>query len=476
MAVMEEDTRRRLVRKVRPDHFLVRENREAWTAIEEVTRSGLEMEFGTIERLASTEVAQYVRGLVEVYADANKNVDWHVANLMWDAARSRAASGPLPAFLEALRDTRADPGRVQGLARALASSFDGYADRRFMREGNELVRSQMLEIEKRVSGQAAFPYGIRGLDFFDIGDPPRKRMIPGAAPGKTTVITGMSGSGKSTMTARIALGIAGFDLGGDGSFIMRSDFRKILYGAWEMDSGITMELLACISLGWSRSDLMEGVGYPATQEGREQLQERMGVISKRIQFFDNPFWKDRKGKLSNEANLDVVAGYIADSGCDVFIADLWKRCLVDDQPSAEENALIRQQAMLEDLKVHGILIQQQRLKDMEQRPDKRPTREGIKGSGAWVEVADTLIAPHRPALWKKIDDDKLEVFILKQRYGKWPCGIEFDWVADTGQISGGRSIEYDRPGEGNDIDATASAFLNQRGSGRSKYNPNRRVI
>jgi hypothetical protein len=89
-------------------------------------------------------------------------------------------------------------------------------------------------------------------------------------------------------------------------------------------------------------------------------------------------------------------------------------------------------------------VQQQRLKDIELRPDKRPTREGIKGSGAWTEVPDNIFGVHRPALWKPVPDNVLEIDVLKQRYGKWPLAVEFDWDPDRGQISGGRSVEYDQ--------------------------------
>jgi hypothetical protein len=190
-------------------------------------------------------------------------------------------------------------------------------------------------------------------------------------------------------------------------------------------------------------------------EGRALLRERMGTISRRIRFLANPFRRRPGEKRSNERNLDILQGYIADSGCEVFVGDLWKRCLCSIEPDDEEEALIRQQAMVEELRVHAILIQQQRLKDIEQRPDKRPTREGIKGSSAWVEIPDTILGVHRPFLFKRVEDNKLEVFVLKQRYGRWPLGIEFDWDPDLGIIRGGRHIEYDRPGEANNVDVAA---------------------
>lgn len=459
-ALGDESLLDKLLRRILPDHFLAREAREAWAALGEVRRRGLTVDRSSVTAVAGEEISAF---LIEVSrTPPSENADWHVTNLLWDSARATAARGPVPSFLEALRDPKAEPERVRSLARQVALAFDGHEDRKYLHEPKRLVREQMLEIEARVSGHASYPYGIPGLDFFDpgiSGTGSRRRMIPGTAPGQVTVLTAVSGGGKSTMAANVAVGIA-FPEG------VESDApgRKVLYGAWEMRGGMTLELLACISLGWSRSDLMEGVGPVATHEGRVLLAERMERISERVKFLGMPFRRNVGEKASNERNLDLLQGYIADSGADVFIADLWKRCLRDASPEAEEDALIRQQAMVEDLRIHAILLQQQRLKDVEQREDKRPTREGIKGSGAWIEIADTIIGVHRPALWKRMDDTKIEGLVLKQRYGKWPLAVEFDWDADRGTISGGRPVEYDRPGEATELD---SDFL-RSGPGRRK--------
>jgi hypothetical protein len=185
----------------------------------------------------------------------------------------------------------------------------------------------------------------------------------------------------------------------------------------------------------------------------------MHAIAQWVTFIKNPFRRIRsvrKSSKSNEDNLDIVQSLIGDSGCEVFIADLWARCLSSRDPSDEEEALFRQQSMLEEMGVHGILVHQQRHKDIEMRSDKRPTREGIKGSGAYVETADTMLGVHRPAQWRpQLDDNKLEVIVLKRRYGRWPIAIEFDWCPDEAQISGGRTIDYDPVG-----DASASGLDN----------------
>lgn len=439
------------------DHFQQREHRELWGAFQEIARRKFDFDLSIVENLSSSEARAYLVELCELRPETPKNLAYHIHCILWDHARVSSARGPIPAFIEALRDPKAEPERVRALARAIGQSFDGYEDRKYLHDRESIVRDAMKDMEARVNGRAAFPYGIAGLDFYErLGQREdwRRRMLPGAAPGQITVVTGVSGGGKTTFTAHLVLGIA-FPGWRDGDFTTPG--RTVLYGSWEMNGRMTLELLSCISLFWSRSELIEGKGPIATPEGRQTINARMTAIASRVRFMGNPFRRRTGEKGSNEKNLDLLQGYIADAGCEVFVGDLWKRCLRHTDPDEEEDALIRQQAMAEELNVHAILLQQQRLKDIEQRPDKRPTREGIKGSGAWVEVADTIIGIHRPAIFKRMPDETLEVFVLKQRYGRWPVGIEFRWEADSGMIKGGSPIDYDRPGEQNEIDAATSS-------------------
>lgn len=472
----DAELRAKLLSRLVPDHFQQREHRDLWQAFQEAERRKLVLDLALVEQLASADVARYMGELAEVRPEPAKNLGFHLQNVLWDHARASAARGPIPAFIEALRDPKAEPERVRGLARSIVQSFDGYEDRRFLLDGDALVRDQMKEIEARVAGRACWPFGLPGLDYFDRTGPReswRRRMLPGSAPGQVTVITGVSGGGKTTTAANLVLGMA-FPGWREGDF--ETPGRRILYGAWEVKGGMTCEILAGISLSWQRDDLIDP--QPASPnreasplmspEGRAKIRERMTTIKSRISFLANPFRRQVGEKGSNQRNLDILQGYIADSGCEVFVGDLWKRCLAarESGPEDEEEALIRQQTMADELHIHAILLQQQRLKDIEQRPDKRPTREGIKGSSAWVEVADTIIGVHRPYLFKRVSDNKLEIFVLKQRYGKWPLGVEFDWDPDRGKIWGGKPIDYDRPGEVNEIDHAAGLAETMRGRRR----------
>lgn len=378
-----------------------------------------------IEQMSGGAVtAAYLEQLLHQYQGVPPNLRHHLQLLDWDRARVDAARGPLDRLLRALQDPQTAPDALRAMAVSLATSFDGWGARRHLLDPTELVRSHMEIVRGRMGRRQPYPYGVEGLDQDEDG---KWRFIPGAEPGLVTTITGLSGSGKSTVAAIIALGLI-------------SQGRRVLYGAWEMKGNVTLELMAAINLGLSRTKLRVG---EIVEEEFEKLRDEMTRLSDKVRFMNMPFGRTRGEKVSNDKNLDLLHGYIADSGCDVAIFDLWKRCLRYTDPDDEEQALIRQQAIFLETGVHGILVQQQRLKDVEQRKDKRPTREAIKGSGAWIEVPDTIIGVHRHGLWKSVDDDSVELIVLKQREGVWPQAVEFKWSGEYGRLSEGRTIAYD---------------------------------
>lgn len=466
-AMSSEQVLDRILRKVKRDHFFVREHQELWDALSEVRRRRLELDDSALVTIGGEAVARYAVSLREG-VPVPANIDFHVSAMLWDSARVQVAKGPLAGFVEAVRDPRAEPDKVRSLAKQISDGFEGYEDRQHLREPASLAREQMLEIERRMREQNIYSFGLSGLDY-DIDYTGRKtlRMVPGTEPGKCSVLTAITGGGKSTVALNMALGIA-FP---EGDYSGQTPGRKVGYGAFEMGCGISLEVMALISLGWERNKFRPDPNRQApTRDEFIRLEERMNVLGQRIQFLENPvvrkILKDEKGndRRQNDRNLDMLEGCISDMGCDVFFADLWGKLIREGRPEDEKDALERQRRMAEDLRVHCVLLQQQRFKDVEKRADPRPTREGILGSGGWVEIADNLLGVHRPALAKRIQDDKLEVLVLKQRYGTYPLAVEFDWDPVKGHVWGGRSIEYDRPGEASEADA----FFFGGGKGKKK--------
>src|ERR1019366_5534816 len=447
-AAMIDDAFRSHAVRHAPDVFHVPLHRVTWAALREAHKQGLKPDPATLSRISGGQIdVAYLASVLEQRPDlpAPANLKAAVDALLLDHQKHVALTGPVNALLEAMT-SGADASRIQGLAGSVAASFEGWGGRGHLHDPDELVREVVADIREAKAGRHVYPFGLRGLDYYD-AVPGRgeanaeRRLVPGAAPGLVTIVTGMRGAGKSTFTARLVLGLA-------------RQKRRVLYGAWEMNGNITLKLLACISLGISRKRV--ALGKDLAEEEIVQVGERAAEISKFVRFMKNPFRRNMNDKNgSNERNLDLVHGYIADTAPDVFVADLWERCLEKDEPSEEKRALFRQQAMCEELGVHGILLAQQR-KDVAPRGDAHPTIEGIKGSGAWGEIADNVFGVYRQYQWKPVPDNTIEIDVLKQRYGSDMLAVEFDWDADLGMISGGRTIEYERPGaasNANSLDA-----------------------
>lgn len=444
-ALVDRATRARLLAAIPPDTFLFPDHAAAWTGFRELERRGLDYDPATMAKLCPEVSVALLETIAAARPDAPPNLDAHVAWLFSDRRRATAIDGPLAALLEKIRDPRVELPALEAVARQLAESLGGGGHRRFLRDGARLAEDQAAQIKRRRG--ATFPFGIDGLDYFENAESARlygrykpeayapgtrfRRMVPGAFPGGMTVITAVSGGGKTTFTANLIVALA------------RAK-RRVLCAAWEPGTGIELELLASIVSGVRRADLMNG---QASDDDVDRHAEAMRKIARVVKFMDNPWLEEgsRNKWTANADNMDLFSGYLSDSGCDVVVADVWNRMLDREDPSEEAKALWRQQAVFQKLGIHGILLHQMRFKDVELRADKRPTREGMKGSGAYVEVPDAVLGIHYPAMWKAVDPNRQEVVVLKQRYGVWPLGVEVDFDPATGRVSGGRSIPYDQP-------------------------------
>lgn len=441
----DPETCDRILASAPTDAFQAKPHKILREAIGEARRKNLELDPAILMRLAPDVDLMAMELIREARPDVPENLDYHISNLLWDWRRAKAVRGPISKLIDRIQDPKESPERIRGLAKAVAEAFEGNHGRgRYLRDSGEVISEMMKRLRKRIAGEAYFPYGIKGLDQYEDGT---IRLRPGTSPTSMSLVTALSGSGKSTLMGHFALNIA-------------RQRRRVLFGAWEEEAPVTIELLTTLALRWSRTKILDGKSHRVREEGEgdewipmthEELvtfEETAHKISQWVTFFDNPFQHTRARaarELTNDDHLDIIHDHISLSGCDVFFADLLHRCFIDDSPSAEKLALFRLLAITQEQKIHTIAAHQQRAKDIEKRSDPRPTREGIMGAGAWLDTFWTVIAPHLPAKWKAVTDDTLEIIILKQRNGPWPIGIEFDWDPDTGQISGGRSIDVKNP-------------------------------
>lgn len=472
-ALVDLKTRKKLLAILPSDSFFGEGHPEAWDVIRELDRRELSYDPATVTQLTGGKVdAGYLDDLIRVRPMVAPNLQHHLDVLRWNRARVEAIRGPVGGLIDALSNASTSPEKVISLARASVTTLEGHSSLRYLREPGQLRRSAMEEIRKRRAGLACYPFGIEGFDRYADGPLEGQwRCIPGAAPGKMTVITGSPGSGKTTVTAAIALAQANMG-------------RRVLFGAWEQGAELTLELVAQTSLGISRSALATGA---ITNEEEGALDAEMERLEEFIRFFELPYdaGASESGKPweLNAQHLDTIFEYLSATSPDVAIFDLWRYIVSDMDPDSEEKLLRRQRAMLKQVGVHGILVHQLTSKELEKRVDKTPTREALKGSSAWFEVPDTIIAVHREFLWKPVPDDVLKLLLLKQRQGVWPLAVDCAWDPDRAQITAGRCAEVARQGvkgsidgflDGDIIPASAAAHR-ERTKGTSSNGKRRRL-
>jgi hypothetical protein len=209
-------------------------------------------------------------------------------------------------------------------------------------------------------------------------------------------------------------------------------------------------MFAAFSLGFSRTKIWTG---NLTDEEADEVKAEARRIwngdHPLLKFMVRPFDRETTKKqkkertYGNDANLDAIHEHIEASGADVAIFDLFHKALVDAKPEDEKRALDRMQGIAEATKCHIVLLHHVNKQDMANSPGHLPTRNAIKGSSAWLDAVDTVLATHSPAMWKRIPNNRLEILILKQRYaiGRDDYRIEFDYNADSGIISNGREVD-----------------------------------
>lgn len=434
-ALVDQDIRTNLVPTLPTDRFIDTDHAVIWAAMQHLHAKHKVFDVQLLHKEIAGKVRlSYLRSLMTTYPEAPIDIDTHVNALHWDSTRARAVQDSIPDFLRALRDNTENPATVHALAERVTRSLAVTADKSFMHNPEHLAALQRVEIENRKNIKS-YEYGIPALDYNADGT---HRCIPGAAPGKTTNITAVSGSGKSVLAAVIALQQA-------------RRGRKVLFGAWEMGAGDTLEAMATISfqdMPGMEGDTNLGSRYATSTGSLEEdeldtLEDRMAKIGEYIRFFDPPFYNDPGRTYTNDEAMSELHCMVVGSGCEVIVYDLFERCIANNSPDKERQMLFALQTMHKQTDTHGMFTSQQKLKEVEKTPSKRPTRSTILGTQAWVDISDTILGVHLPARWKPIPDDTMEISLLKQRFGKWPQNMQFRWDGDRMSISHGVDIDFE---------------------------------
>jgi replicative DNA helicase len=423
-AIADVQTRRALVHKLSADEFLVSRHAPIWRALKTIADRGLDYSPEVADRLLKDEGADdatvtYLRGL-EGEAKLVDNLDWHVATMQWDATRARTLKGPLPELLKQLRDPRAAQADVGASARAVARALES-GGRRYMKRGDELHRSYRADIAAR----RATVDQVRG-----IGNPVfDAKLSEGYIPGRTHLIVGLSGCGKSTVEMALAI-------------LLAKQRRRVLIGAWEMNAKSLVDVGVCHMTGIELKRLVQG---RIDDEEEDRADKAARWITSRIRFMENPFFdpSQRGKKPSNERNLDILEGYVAESGCEIAFYDLWERMLAVRDPDSVSSGLFRMQGIHEEYGITGVILHHLNGKDVEQRADRRPTRGSIRGVNTFVEVPDLILGVHRDAQFKAVEDNAVETICLKQRKGEANWAMRWAWNGATCAVRDPEEVNFD---------------------------------
>lgn len=423
-ALADPVVRQHVVRRLSPELFLAPQHEALARALRECENRALDptpqalAAHGEQERWGGEGYVEVLRGA----AAPRRNLPRHVEVLQWDACRARLLTGAHATLTERLLDTRVTPDDVKAAARAVLQGLEGFGSRRFLHEGQALARQWLAGFAVRRAGGGFAPTGW---------DPVDEKLTEGMLGGRATVLAGVSGIGKSTCAYNWCLRLA--ELG-----------SKQLYCAWEGGAEAALNSMVAIRSGvtlWrvTRAQL-------CTPEEVERVRDATVWITNRVKFLDNAFWQrraDPREKPSNERNLDLFEGYLAQAGVEVAWMDLWERMLAARDPERDVvPALYRTHTLLEEYGVHGVLLNQINLKTVEVRSDRRPTRDAVKGTGGYVEVADVLLGVHKP------DATSMDWICLKQRFGPENWAVRFRYDSAHRTLAEPAEVEYDPSEQG----------------------------
>ncbi len=122
-ATTNAELRASLLRRLTWNDFQLREAREAWSALAEISKLGLTYSAGVVAAMLKDDVARWLTSAVENGdPKAIENIEWHVERLKEDQQRIRAMK-PLQALLDAMHDQRCPPERRAEISATLASEL-----------------------------------------------------------------------------------------------------------------------------------------------------------------------------------------------------------------------------------------------------------------------------------------------------------------------------------------------------------------
>lgn len=399
--LLDPVSRRRAVGSVSPEDFQGMRYRAIFEAIVECERKGAEPDQDAIAVLADgadyggLEFLQMLFGLTPT-----KNIELHLARLRRDSVRLQIRSQALPELTELLADRSIDHTECIKQTAEILNALR-------VTEGANLdpCKEWIDVLDARCAGGGHFvSSGYEPLD---------SEFVEGFAAGNVSLIAGRPSNGKSTfvtdMVRRLLAGIKK---------------PKILAAPLEIGRLRFIDKLVSSATLVATNKLRK---FPEelTLEERDLIRQsvhKLLATDDRLTVIDNPFFTlaKRSGKWDNDAALDKIEEILAEGNYDLTVWDLFQRSLSTITPNDVETALVRVQHMARRYGTHFVIVHQISRK-VEERKDKHPRIEDLKGSGGYEEIPDLILLIHREKAYKKfMETDDIEINVGKQRDG--PAG------------------------------------------------------
>jgi replicative DNA helicase len=392
-ALNDPSARQTLTSAVEPEDFRGERFAIIIQAVAECQQKGLEPDDEAIavhcgeEDFGGFDFLRKLRSL-----EAPKNLEFHIARLKQDSARYQVGKSELPELEKMLSDRTIDINEcltkvatIQGRLRL------GSAD-------SDTSEVWQEDFDRRCSGERGFQsigYGV--LD---------ELLIDGYSKKGVSVVAGRTGHGKTTFMV---------------DTIRRLVARRVKpkIGVLPLEIGRVAFLDKLIS---SVSQFpLEGIRKGAVKLSIEergifrQMANKLVGSDDRLTVLDNPFLTQTE--RTNDASLTKIEEMLAIGGYDIVFFDLFQRCLSDLRPASIESSLVRVQHLAKLYNVHLVLLHQISRK-AEEKKDKRPALEDLKGSGGYEEIPDLVLLLHRPKAAKQFRrKDEIEIRVAKQRDG-----------------------------------------------------------
>lgn len=338
---------------------------------------------------------KYILGLIDAYPNPPKNLTYHIEKLRIDAVKLILRVGPLQELVDLAEDPTATLDQIASVSYAINNSLAGRLAGG-IKKGRDLYEHYLADLKaRRDSGGVFVGTGFPWPDEF---------LTEGLMRKKISVWTGRPGMGKSTFAWNVTDRVA-------------ARGEKVGYFAFEMGEIPVMDGMVSLR---TRIDLDRLIKTPdeLTRAEMRRVNDTVWEITE----------NDCLGFILTKPDFQKQHNIIREGGFSLCVYDLWEKFVRKKVQEEIAEYLDYQQELSKDTDSHSMMLHQTK-RGVEKRPDKRPTLEDLKNSGAYEENVDLAVYFYREAYYdKSLEEDIIEAGVLKQRRGKYlgVCYHEFD--------------------------------------------------